>query len=60
MLVRPAALAAAGGIESIRGEIIDDCALALAIKQTGGSLWLGPTRPLTASALMNPYLQSAA
>ncbi len=43
MLVRPAALAAAGGIESIRGEIIDDCALALAIKQTGGSLWLGPT-----------------
>lgn len=43
MLIRPAALAAAGGIESIRGEIIDDCALALAIKQTGGNLWLGPT-----------------
>jgi hopene-associated glycosyltransferase HpnB len=43
MLIRPAALAAAGGIESIRSEIIDDCALASAIKQTGGNLWLGPT-----------------
>ena len=43
MLIRPAALAAAGGIESIRSEIIDDCALARAIKQTGGNLWLGPT-----------------
>jgi hopene-associated glycosyltransferase HpnB len=43
MLIRPAALAAAGGIESIRSEIIDDCALANAIKQRGGSLWLGPT-----------------
>jgi hypothetical protein len=43
MLLRPAALAAAGGIESIRSEIIDDCALALAIKQAGGNLWLGPT-----------------
>ena len=43
MLVRPAALQKAGGIESIRSEIIDDCALASAIKKTGGSLWLGPT-----------------
>jgi hopene-associated glycosyltransferase HpnB len=43
ILIRPAALAAAGGIESIRSEIIDDCALANAIKQTGGNLWLGPT-----------------
>jgi hopene-associated glycosyltransferase HpnB len=43
MLVRPAALAAAGGIESIRGEIIDDCSLARAIKTTGGNLWLRPT-----------------
>jgi len=43
MLIRPAALAAAGGIESIHSEIIDDCALARAIKQTGGNLWLAPT-----------------
>jgi hopene-associated glycosyltransferase HpnB len=43
MLIRPPALQAAGGIESIRTEIIDDCALARAIKRSGGSLWLGPT-----------------
>ena len=43
MLIRPAALKAAGGIEAVRGEIIDDCALARAIKKTGGKLWLGTT-----------------
>jgi hopene-associated glycosyltransferase HpnB len=43
ILIRPAALATAGGIEAIRSEIIDDCALARAIKQTGGNLSLGPT-----------------
>ena len=52
MLIRPAALAAAGGIKSIRSEIIDDCALARAIKQTGGNLWLGPTE--TAGSI-RPY-----
>jgi hopene-associated glycosyltransferase HpnB len=41
MLVRPEALARAGGIEAIRGEIIDDCALARAVKSSGGKLWLG-------------------
>ena len=41
MLVRPGALAKAGGIEAIRSEIIDDCALARAIKQSGGRLWIG-------------------
>ena len=41
MLVRPDALARAGGIESIRSEIIDDCALAKAIKRSGGRVWLG-------------------
>jgi hopene-associated glycosyltransferase HpnB len=41
MLVRPDALARAAGIESIRGEIIDDCALARAIKSSGGLIWLG-------------------
>ena len=42
MLVRPAALDRIGGIDSIRGEIIDDCALAHRIK-AGGAIWLGPT-----------------
>jgi hopene-associated glycosyltransferase HpnB len=35
MLVRSDALAAAGGIASIRGELIDDCALARRLKQHG-------------------------
>ncbi len=43
MLVRPEALEHAGGIAAIRGEIIDDCALALAIKRSSGRVWLGVT-----------------
>ncbi len=43
VLIRPAALIQAGGIEAIRGELIDDCALARIIRQGGGSLWLGTT-----------------
>jgi hopene-associated glycosyltransferase HpnB len=42
MLVRPAALDRIRGIDSIRGEIIDDCALARRIK-AGGAIWLGPS-----------------
>src|SRR5579864_8923059 len=41
ILVRPAALARAGGLEAIKGEIIDDCALARAVKRSGGKLWIG-------------------
>ena len=52
MLVRPQALARSGGLEAIRGEIIDDCSLARSIKRSGGSLWLGLTR--TARSL-RPY-----
>ncbi|MFQ5466068.1 MAG: glycosyltransferase [Thermodesulfobacteriota bacterium] len=40
MLVSTGALERAGGIEAIKGEIIDDCALARAIK-TNGPIWLG-------------------
>jgi hopene-associated glycosyltransferase HpnB len=40
MLVRPAALDRIGGIAAIRGEIIDDCALALRVK-SAGRVWLG-------------------
>jgi hopene-associated glycosyltransferase HpnB len=43
MLVRPSALVRAGGIEAIRSAIIDDCALARAIKDSGGRVWLGLT-----------------
>ena len=44
ILIRPAALERAGGIASIRSEIIDDCALARAVKRSGGRVWLGLTR----------------
>ena len=30
-----------GGIAAIRGQLIDDCALARAVKQEGGRVWLG-------------------
>ena len=48
MLVRAGALARAGGIESIAGAVIDDCALARRIKDHGrphgGRTWLGLSR----------------
>jgi hopene-associated glycosyltransferase HpnB len=43
MLIRPAALARAGGMAAIRNQIIDDCALAKAVKHSGGKVWLGLT-----------------
>jgi hopene-associated glycosyltransferase HpnB len=42
MLVRARALAAAGGVAAIRGELIDDCALARLLKRRG-RIWLGLT-----------------
>jgi hopene-associated glycosyltransferase HpnB len=42
MLVRADALARAGGIETIRTALIDDCALATALK-VRGPIWLGLT-----------------
>ncbi|HET9283255.1 MAG TPA: glycosyltransferase [Candidatus Angelobacter sp.] len=41
ILIRPTALQKAGGIEAIRHEVIDDCALAARVKRSGGRLWLG-------------------
>jgi hopene-associated glycosyltransferase HpnB len=43
MLVRTETLERAGGLESIRGAIIDDCSLARLIKQHNGRLWIGLT-----------------
>ncbi len=42
MLVRADALERAGGLESIRGKIIDDCALGALLKRQG-PIWLGLT-----------------
>jgi hopene-associated glycosyltransferase HpnB len=44
ILLRRNALAPIGGIASIRGEVIDDCALAHAVKKNGGKIWMGLTR----------------
>jgi len=41
MLVRTDALDAIGGIEAIKGALIDDCTLAQHIKATGRPIWLG-------------------
>lgn len=43
MLVRPAALAKAGGLAAIRGALIDDCALG-ALMKSQGPIWLGLTQ----------------
>jgi len=44
ILLRRAALERIGGIAAIRNEVIDDCALARAVKKNGGKLWIGLTR----------------
>jgi hopene-associated glycosyltransferase HpnB len=46
MLIRAATLERIGGIDSVRGEIIDDCALARRVKSVG-KVWLGPVRHTT-------------
>lgn len=52
MLVKRKALEKIGGIGRIRSELIDDCALAAAIKGAGGRIWLGHAE---ASASIRPY-----
>jgi hopene-associated glycosyltransferase HpnB len=56
MLLRRGALARIGGFAAIRGAIIDDCALARAVKDHGrdggGRIWLGLT---TAAESLRPY-----
>jgi hopene-associated glycosyltransferase HpnB len=41
LLIRRRTLERIGGIARIRGELIDDCALARAVKDSGGQVWLG-------------------
>lgn len=42
ILIRGVALARIGALAAIRRELIDDCALARAVKESGGGIWLGP------------------
>src|SRR5208337_1110502 len=44
VLLRRTALERIGGIAAVRGEVIDDCALARAVKRSGGAVWMGLTR----------------
>lgn len=52
ILIRPTTLQKAGGIEAIRHEVIDDCALAARVKHSGGQLWLGAS---SATQSIRPY-----
>jgi hopene-associated glycosyltransferase HpnB len=52
ILLRRSALERIGGFSAIRGAIIDDCALARAVKRSGGKIWMGLTR---ASKSLRPY-----
>ncbi len=44
ILLRRDALERIGGFAAIRNEVIDDCALARAVKRSGGKIWMGLTR----------------
>ena len=44
ILLRRAALERINGMQTICSEVIDDCALARAVKKSGGKIWMGLTR----------------
>ena len=44
VLLRRTALEHIGGFAAIRAEVIDDCALARAVKRSGGAIWMGLSR----------------
>ncbi|HXE33974.1 MAG TPA: glycosyltransferase [Verrucomicrobiae bacterium] len=47
ILLKRETLSRIGGLAAIRGEVIDDCALAKAVKASGGQVWMGLTRKST-------------
>jgi hopene-associated glycosyltransferase HpnB len=44
ILLRCAALERIDGMRAIQNQVIDDCALARAVKKSGGKIWMGLTR----------------
>jgi len=44
ILLRRSALERVGGLAAIQNQVIDDCALARAVKKSGGKIWMGLTR----------------
>jgi hypothetical protein len=55
ILLKSEALAHIGGLMAIRGEVIDDCALAKAVKLSGGKVWMGLTRKSTSLRAYGTY-----
>jgi hopene-associated glycosyltransferase HpnB len=58
MLLKRGALDAIGGVTSIRSELIDDCALAHAIKNADGDIWIGLAKNEAISLRDNRSLNS--
>lgn len=52
VLLRQSAYERIGGFAAIRDALIDDCALARAVKRSGGAIWLGLTQ---ATRSLRPY-----
>ena len=52
VLVKRDMLTRIGGFGSIRGELIDDCALARRVKQAGGRTWIGLTHAVVSRRRM--------
>ncbi|MGH8218185.1 MAG: glycosyltransferase [Steroidobacteraceae bacterium] len=57
MLIRPQALSRIGGLAAIRTSIIDDCALAVAVKASGGSISLGLSRTARSLRVYGSFAQ---
>ena len=52
ILLRREALDAIGGFAALRGQLIDDCSLAAAVKKSGRRIWIGLTH---SAASLRPY-----
>ncbi len=57
ILIRPSVLENMGGIAAIRSAIIDDCALARAVKRSGGRIWLGVTEDTRSIRAYNSFAE---
>jgi hopene-associated glycosyltransferase HpnB len=57
ILLRSEALQRIGGLTAIRNEVIDDCALAQAIKRSGGKIWMGLTRRSVSLRAYNSFAE---
>ena len=57
ILLRSEALHRIGGLTAIRSEVIDDCALAQAVKRSGGKIWMGLTRRSVSLRAYNSFAE---